>query len=222
MTKDKLTYDLVRSRFISLLNRENSPRSNLITATYLLASEDKLADIKMRPILKYAGYAASTFYRLWPDKNRFLLDAYLHCVTRYIESEISFAREFSGNDPREYFEYIAQHTVFSQQYIHRDFFRLIAGQLAKGDYSKLLVHMESQVKRNLEVFVEKFPGYAGCLNLEGVRGLMWAVSTFTLVRNYDDGLKVVSDSELVDLIADAYLAVISHPRLAGSEKHIGP
>ena len=181
----------------------------MITAAFLIASQ-RDSDISLRSILKVAGYASSKFYRFWPARTNFILDAYLFCVEKYIDSEVAIAREFSGNRPREFFELVGQHTVLSQKYVHRDFFREIAGQIAGGDYSKLLVFMDSQVQRNLDVFVEKFPEYREHVDFEAGRSLIWAVGTFILTRNYDDGLKVISDDALVTLIADAYAGSIKH------------
>lgn len=125
-------------------------------------------------------------------------------MEKYIDSEVLLAREFCGKEPRQFFELVAQHTMYSQQYLHREFFREIAGGIACGDYSRLLVHMNSQVRRIMDVFIEKFPQYDGRISISRGQGMLWAVGTFILVRNYDDGLGLVTEDQLVDLIVDAY------------------
>ena len=207
MIRENLTFDVVKSRFLRLLNEENTPRSHMIAAAFLIASQ-KGSDVSLRSILKLAGYATSKFYRFWPARTNFILDAYLFCVEKYIESEVTFAREFSGDTPRAYFELIGQHTMHSQKYVHRNFFREIAGQIAEGDYSRLLVHMDAQVQKNLDIFIEKFPQYQGSVDYQAGRSLIWAVGTFILTRNYDNGLETISEDKLVGLIADAYLGCI--------------
>lgn len=207
MIRDHLTFDIVKQRFVGLLNEENSPRSHMITAVFLLASQ-KHTDISLRAILKIAGYAASKFYKYWPGRSSFILDAYLYCVEKYIDAEVSFAHEFSGSEPRQFFELIGQHTMLSQKYIHRDFFREIAGQMAGGEYSRLLVHMESQIKRNLDVFIEKFPQYSDRVNVMAGQSMVWTVGTYILIRNYDDGLRLITDEQMVDLIVEAYARCI--------------
>ena len=210
MRIDRLTLDLVKSRFLYILSNENSPRSHIINAGYNLAVRDG-SDVSVRKVLRAAGYATSIFYKYWPGRSNFIIDGYLYCVEKYIDAEIAFAREFSGDTPKEFFALVAFHTVLSQKHIHRDFFREIAGKMAGGDYSRLLVHMESQVRRNMEVFIEKFPDYKEEIDFSSGLGMMWAVGTFILNRNYDAGLEVVTDEELVNMIVDAYAGLLRKP-----------
>lgn len=207
MCQTYLTYEIVKTKLIRELDRENTAKSHMIKAAFLLATK-KTESVSLRSILKIAGYASSKFYRYWGGRDDFILDAYLHCVERYIDAEVATAREFSGGSPRDYFECIAQHTVLSQKHLHGSFFKEIAGEIAGGNYSRLLVHMEDQVKRNMNVFFEKFPCYEVDMDFERERPKFWAVGTFILTRNYDDGLKTITDDDLVRMIADTYEGLI--------------
>lgn len=210
MKREDLTIDLITARFIEMLEQESTAKVQIITAGYMIASREN-EDASVRGVLKLAGYAASKFYGFWPGRSEFILDGYLYCVEKYIDAEVTFAREFSGKTPREFFALIAYHTVLSQRHVSQKTFREIAGKLAEGDYSKLLVHMESQVRRNMEVFVDKFPEYRNYIDISCGRAMMWAVGTFILNRTFDEGLKTVTDDELVDLIVDTYAGFITRP-----------
>ena len=205
-----MTIDLVTARFIEMLEQESTAKAQIVTAGYMIASRED-EDLSVRGILKLAGYAASKFYGFWTGRSEFVLDGYLYCVEKYIDAEVTFAREFSGKTPRDFFALIAYHTVLSQRLVSQKTFREIAGKLARGDYSKLLVHMESQVRRNMEVFVDKFPEYGNNIDISSGRAMMWAVGTFILNWTFDEGLKTVTDDELVDLIVDTYAGFITRP-----------
>lgn len=63
----------------------------------------------------------------------------------------------------------------------------------------------------MEVFVDKFPEYGNNIDMSSGRAMMWAVATFILNRTFDEGLKTVTDDELVDLIVDTYAGFITRP-----------